>query len=66
MQVLGGQAAMAFGSHPDIKTWADGVALNPARTPPELAGSDALTAAVERFRTHFGAGMARMAELAGM
>jgi hypothetical protein len=65
-QVLGGQAAMSFGSHPDIKTWADRVALNPARTPPELAGSDELTAAVDRFRTHVGAGMARMAELAGM
>jgi hypothetical protein len=66
MQVLGGQAAMSFASHSDIKTWADRVALNPARIPPEMAGSDELTAAVERFRTHFGAGMARMAEFAGM
>ena len=66
MQVLGGRAAMAFGSHPGIKTWADHVALNPARTPPELAGSDQVTAAVERFRTHLGPGMARLAELAGM
>jgi len=65
-QVLGGRAASSFGSHPDIKAWADRVALNPARTPPELAGSDDLTAALERFRTHVGAGMARMAELAGM
>jgi hypothetical protein len=66
MQVLGGQAAMSFASHPDIKTWTDRVALNPARIPPEMAGSDELTAAVERFRTHVGAGMARMAEFAGM
>ena len=65
-QVLGGRAAMSFGSHPDIKAWADRVALNPARTPPELAGSDELTAAVERFRANVGAGMARMAEFAGM
>jgi hypothetical protein len=66
MQVLGGQAAMSFGSHPDIKAWADGVSLNPARTPAEMAGSDALTAATERFRSHLGAGMARLAELAEM
>jgi hypothetical protein len=31
-----------------------------------MAGSDELTAAVERFRTHVGAGLSRMAELAGM
>jgi hypothetical protein len=66
MQVLGGQSAMSFASHPDIKAWADRVALNPARTPPELAGSDDVTAAVERFRTHVGPGLARMAEFAGM
>ncbi|HEX7188442.1 MAG TPA: FAD/NAD(P)-binding protein [Actinomycetes bacterium] len=66
MQVLGNQAATSFASHADIKAWADGVALNPARIPPEMAGSDELTAAVERFRKHVGTGMARMAELAGM
>ena len=66
MQVLGGQAAMSFGSDPDIKTWADRVSLNPARTPPELAGSDDVAAATGRFRTHLGAGMARLAELAEM
>jgi hypothetical protein len=66
MQVLGGQAAISFASHPGIKTWADRVALNPARIPPEMAGSNGLTAAVERFRTHVGTGMARMAEFAGM
>jgi hypothetical protein len=66
MQVLGGRAAMSFGSHPDIKAWADGVSLNPARIPPEMAGSDELTAAVERFRAYVVVGMARMAELAGM
>ena len=66
MQVLGGQAAMSFASHPDIKAWADRVALNPARIPPEMAGSEELTAAVGRFRQHVGPGMARMAELAGM
>lgn len=66
MQVLGNRASMAFTSHPGVRAWADGVSLNPARIPPELAGSAELTAAVERFRTHLGPGMARMAELAGM
>lgn len=66
MQVLGGRASMSFSANPDIKAWADGVTLNPARIPPELAGSAELTAAVERFRASVGPGMARMAELAGM
>jgi len=66
MQVLGNQAAMSFASQSDIKAWADRVSLNPARIPPDMAGSAELTAAVERFRRHIGAGMARMAELAGM
>jgi NAD(P)-binding Rossmann-like domain len=66
MQVLGGRASIAFASHSGIKAWADGVSLNPARIPPDMAGPPELTAAVERFRTHVAAGMARMAELAGM
>jgi NAD(P)-binding Rossmann-like domain len=65
-QVLGGRAAISFGSHPDIKAWGDRVPLNPAGIPPDLAGSPEVTAAVERFRTHVGPGMARLAELAGM
>jgi NAD(P)-binding Rossmann-like domain len=66
MQVLGGQAAMSFASHPDIKAWADRVPLNPARIPPGTAGSAELTAALDRFRKGVGPGLARMAELAGM
>lgn len=66
MQVLGNRAAVSFASDPDIKAWADRVALNPARIPPELADSAELTAAVGRFRKNVGAGMARMVELAGM
>jgi hypothetical protein len=66
MQVLGNRASMSFTSHPDIKAWADEVSLNPARIPQDMADSDDLTAAVERFRAHVGAGMARMAELARM
>jgi hypothetical protein len=66
MQVLGGRASASFTSHPDIKDWANGVALNPARIPADSADSDELTAAVERLRRYAGPGMARMAELAGM
>ena len=66
MQVLGGQAAMSFASHPDIKGWADRVPLNPARIPPGLADSPELTAAVDRFRKHVGPGMVRLEELAAM
>jgi hypothetical protein len=64
MQVLGNRASMAFSAHPGIKAWADRVSLNPARIPPDMTDSPALTAAVERFRKHVGAGMARMAQLA--
>ena len=66
MQVLGMRASMSFGSHPDIKAWADRVWLNPARIPPDMSGSAELTAAVMRFRGSLGAGVARLAELAGM
>lgn len=66
MQVLGGRAAVSFASEPAIKAWADGVPLNPARTPPELAASAGLAAAVARFRADVGPGMARMAELSGL
>jgi hypothetical protein len=66
MQVLGTRAAMAFGSQPDIKAWADSVAINPARVSPELANRSDVTAAVERFRAHLEPGLDRMAELAGM
>lgn len=66
MQVLGNRASMSFGADPDIKAWADRVLLNPARIPPDMAGSAELTDAAERFRKYVGAGMTRMAELAGM
>jgi hypothetical protein len=66
MQVLGAQASMAFSSHPDIKAWADGVSLNPARTPRGMESSAELAAATERFRTYIGPGLSRLAELAEM
>jgi hypothetical protein len=64
MQVLGNQATSSFGAEPDIKAWADQVALNPARIPPERADAPALVAALARLQAHAAKGMARLAELA--
>ena len=50
MNVLGMRNAASFGAEPDIKAWADRVALNPARVPPDHGGSPALDDARERLR----------------
>jgi hypothetical protein len=65
MNVRGMRASSSFGSEPDIKAWADGVALNPARVPPERSGEPDVIAAVKRLQTHLPSGLARLAELAG-
>ena len=57
---------MAFGAEPDIKAWADRVALNPARIPPGEEPAAGAIAAVDRFKASIGSGMAKMAEFAGM
>ena len=66
MNVLGMRNAAAFGSEPDIKDWADGVALNPARVPPEHPGSAELDDARDRLQRHTGPGLDRLTQLAGM
>jgi hypothetical protein len=66
MQVLGSRASMAFAADSELKAWADATSLNPARVPPDLVDSAELGAAVQRFRTHVGPGLARMEELSGM
>lgn len=63
MNVLGTQAAMSFGSQPDIKAWADTVALNPARISPEHASSAELDEVLNRLQTHLRPGLARLIEL---
>jgi hypothetical protein len=63
MNVLGTRAALSFMAEPDIKEWSDGVALNPARTPPGHPGSPELDAARERLAAHLRPGLARLAEL---
>lgn len=66
MTVLGTRATMSFGSEPDVKAWADRVALNPARIPPEHGGSAKLNHALDRLRTHVRPGLARLVELSGV
>ena len=66
MQVLGARAAQSFGAAPDIRDWANGVALNPARIPPGQAPSAALDDVLGRLRANVGPGLARLAELSGL
>jgi hypothetical protein len=63
MTVLGARAAMSFGSEPDIKAWADQVALNPARISPQHPESAALDDALDRLQIYLRPGLARLAEL---
>jgi len=63
MNVLGTRAALSFGAEPDIRSWAAGVALNPARIPPDHAASEELSDALGRVQEHLGPGVARLAEL---
>jgi hypothetical protein len=63
MNLLGTRAAMSYSAEPDIKEWADRVALNPARIPPDHPGSAALDDARARLAEHVRPGLARLAEL---
>ncbi|HEX3930139.1 MAG TPA: NAD(P)-binding protein [Nocardioides sp.] len=63
MNVRGTRATQAFGGAPDIKSWADSVALNPARVPAERRASPDVVAALARLGEHTPAGLARLAEL---
>lgn len=61
MTVMGTQATMSFGSEPDIREWADTVALNPARVPADRSAE--LEDILSRLKAHTPAGLARMAEM---
>ena len=63
MNVLGVRATTAFGAEADIKSWADTVALNPARIPPGHPRSPALGDALLRLQRHTGPGVNRLDEL---
>jgi hypothetical protein len=66
MQVRGTLAARAFSAEPDIITWANQCALNPARLEPSQADDPAVTSASARLADVSKRGLARMAEFAGM
>ena len=61
MNLLGTRNAQAFSAEPDIKEWADGVALNPARVPAGHPGSAALDDARERLGRFTGPALERLA-----
>ncbi|WP_353952402.1 pyridine nucleotide-disulfide oxidoreductase [Knoellia sp. S7-12] len=63
MVFRGTRATMSFSAEPDIKAWADGVALNPSRVPAGYPASPVLDDARERLATHTPSGMSRLAEL---
>jgi hypothetical protein len=66
MNVRGMRASQSFGAEPDIRAWADGVLLNPARIPPDSRDSPAVQVALERLQASVGPGLARLTELAGL
>lgn len=65
MQVRGTIAARTFGAEPDIATWAEGCALNPARIEPDQRNDPAVHAAAARLADQAEQGLVRMARLAG-
>ncbi|WP_244930986.1 FAD/NAD(P)-binding protein [Nocardioides sp. W7] len=66
MNVRGFRGSAAFGAEPDIKAFADRVALNPSRVPHGHPGSPGLDDALARLQQHVGPGVARLAELSGL
>ena len=65
MNLRGARATASFGAEPDIKAWADSVAINPARVPAERADDPAVRAALARLRAQAPAGLAALAALVG-
>jgi hypothetical protein len=66
MNVLGLRNSALFNSQPDIKEWADRVALNASRVPPDLGPSPELDETVARLGTHLPAGLEGLARLSGL
>lgn len=65
MNVQGFRASAAFGAEPDVRAWADRVAINPARVPPG-AGSPELDVVLGRLAAAVPAGLARLEALADL
>jgi hypothetical protein len=66
MNARGMQASSTFGAEPDIRQWANGAAINPARVPPASSGSAEVTHALARLQSHTPAGVARLAAMSGL
>jgi len=64
MNLLGTRATQTFSAQPDIREWANGVALNPARSGPP-GESPAVDEARARLVEHTPSALARLAELVG-
>lgn len=65
MNVTGFRATASFNTEPDIKEWANRVALNPARVAPDTVPSAELDDALARLAAYTAPGIARLAELSG-
>jgi hypothetical protein len=65
MNLSGTRAVLSFSAEPDIRSWADSVAINPARVPPGGARSAELDDARERLQAHLRPGLERLAVLSG-
>ena len=63
MTLTGLGNAARFNAEPDVKAWADTVALNPARVPPDHPGSPELDAARERLAAAVGPARANLERL---
>jgi hypothetical protein len=66
MNVVGMRNVAAFNAEPDLRAFANQIALNPARVPPEHPGSLALDDAQARIQVYAGPGLANLAAWAGM
>src|SRR5262245_45891868 len=64
MNVLGTRAAMSFGSDPGIAAWANDVALNPARIPPDGKSAE-VSEALDRLQSQVSPGLSKLDELSG-
>ena len=65
MNVRGTRAAMSFSAEPDIREWANGVALNPARVPAGHPGHRRWTTPAPGWPPYTAPALARLTDLMG-
>jgi len=63
MNVLGMRNSAVLGAEPDVAEWANRVAVNPARVPPDHPGSPELDGVLARLRAHTPAGLGQLSAL---